>query len=150
MKKNLTRVLKQKLPKLKKFLASDPRVLAVFLFGSQVDGYATPRSDIDLAVLFDRDLTLNEELAFEVAVCDTLGRYDDVDIVNLNRASLSIRFQAISGKLLYERDQSQVSDFIEQILKEYPDFRVSKDRFDKDYFESMRQDYAHFQPQPHR
>lgn len=59
MKRNLARVLKQKMPALKKLFANDPHVLAVFLFGSQTDGTATARSDIDLAVLFDRDLELN-------------------------------------------------------------------------------------------
>jgi len=121
MKRNLARVLKQKMPALKKLFANDPHVLAVFLFGSQTDGTATARSDIDLAVLFDRDLELNEELAFEVAVSDTLNT-DDVDVVNLNRASLLFRFRAVAGKLLYERDFVRVADFIERTLIERRDF----------------------------
>lgn len=36
-----------------------PNVLAAFLFGSQVDGCATPESDVDLAVLFERDPVLS-------------------------------------------------------------------------------------------
>ncbi len=48
-------------PSQKKFFASDPRVLAVFLFGSRADGTATPRSDIDLAVLFEHDLDFKQE-----------------------------------------------------------------------------------------
>ena len=122
MKKNLARVLKQKLPKLKMFFASDPRVLAVFLFGSQADGYATPRSDIDLAVLFSRNLALDEQLTFEVALCDILKVYEKLDVVNLNRANLSFRFRAIGGKLLYQRDFVKVSDFIEKTLIERRDF----------------------------
>ena len=122
MKKNQKLLLKRKLPKLKKLFASDPRVLAVFLFGSQADGTATARSDIDLAVLFDRELGLDEELTFEVAVCDTLGAYDDVDIMNLNRAPLTFRYRAVAGKLLYERDFVRVADFIEQTLVERRDY----------------------------
>ena len=149
MKRNLSRVLKQKMPALKKLFARDPRVLGVFLFGSQVDGTATARSDIDLAVLFDRDLELNEELAFEVAVSEVLGT-DDVDVVNLNRASLLFRYRAIAGKLLYERDYVRVSDFIERTLKEYPDYQWFLDRFDEDYFAGMRQDYGKFRYSPHQ
>jgi predicted nucleotidyltransferase len=144
MKRNLSLTLKRKLPALNKLFARDPRVLGVFLFGSQADGTATPRSDIDLAVLFDRDLTLDEELTFQVAVCDTLGVYDDVDIVNLNRASLLLRHRAIAGNLLYERDCVRVSDFIERILIEYPDYEWYLDRFNEDYFAGMRQDYDEF------
>ena len=143
MERNLARLLKQKLPKLKRLFASDPRVLGVFLFGSQADRTATPRSDIDLAVLFERDLTLHEELGFEVAVSQALGT-DDVDVLNLNNASLLFRRRAISGKLIYERDYVRVSDFIERVLIEYPDFEQLLDRFNADYFAGMRQDYARF------
>ena len=114
-RRNLARVLKQKTAALKRLFASDPRVLGVFLFGSQADGSATPRSDIDLAVLFDHNLSLKEELEFEVAVSLVLGT-DDVDIVNLNCANLLLRSRAIRGKLLYERDYVHVSDLIERTL----------------------------------
>ncbi len=137
MKRNLARLLKQKTPALKKLFASDPRVLGVFLFGSQADGTTTPRSDIDLAVLFDRDLTLDEELTFQVAVCDTLGAYDNVDIVNLHRASLPFRFRAIAGKLLYERDYVRVSDFVEQTLVEQRDFAPRAQMALRDYFATL-------------
>lgn len=144
MKRNLSHVLKQKIPALKKLFASDPRVLGVFLFGSQADGTATARSDIDLAALFDRDLTLDEQLSFEVAVCDALGAYDDVDIVNLNRATLPFRFRAVAGKLLYERDYVRVSDFIEETLINQRHHSDWLKRFDAEYFEGMEQDYAKF------
>jgi predicted nucleotidyltransferase len=89
MKRNLSRVLKQKLPALKKFFASDPHVLGVWLFGSQTDSTATAQSDIDLAVLFDHDIDLKEEIQFEIAVSNIL-KTDAVDIVNLNRAIFAI------------------------------------------------------------
>lgn len=151
MKQNLSRVLKRKLPALKRLFASDPRVLGVFLFGSQADGTATPRSDIDLAVLFEREISLDEQLTFEVAVCDVLGVYDDVDIVNLNRASLPFRFRALSGKLLYERDDVRVSDFIEETIIEQRDYNWFMLRFNEDYLVGLRRKYAQFrQRKDHR
>lgn len=55
----MTNTLKKKLPaqlrKLQEVLVRYPNVLDVFLFGSQTGGYATPQSDIDLAVLFEPD-----------------------------------------------------------------------------------------------
>ncbi|MBI5651602.1 MAG: nucleotidyltransferase domain-containing protein [Chloroflexi bacterium] len=136
MKRNLARVLKQKMPALKKLFAHDPRVLGVFLFGSQADGTATARSDIDLAVLFDREIDLREELAFEVAVSNALG-VDDVDIVHLNRASLLFRFRAVAGKLLYERDYVRVSDFIERTLIEHRDFAPRAQAALRDFFATL-------------
>ncbi len=136
MRRNNARRLGAKMTALKKLFARDPRVLGVFLFGSQVDGYATTRSDIDLAVLFDRDLSLEEELAFEVATSQALGA-DNVDIVNLNRANLLLRFRAISGQLLYERDGERVSDFVERTLIEYRDFEPRAQAALRDYVASL-------------
>ena len=144
MRRNLPRVLKQKMSELKKLFARDPRVLGVWLLGSQADGTATPRSDIDLAVLFERDLTLDEELTFQVAICDTLGVYDKVDIVDLNRATPQEQRRAIAGNLLYERDYARVSDFVERILIEYPDYAQFLDRFNADFLAGVRQNYGRF------
>jgi predicted nucleotidyltransferase len=136
MKRNLSRVLKQKMPALRKLFAGDPRVLGVFLFGSQADGTATARSDIDLAVLFDRELDLKEEIRFEVGISDILET-DDVDVVNLNRASLLFRFRAIAGKLLYARDAVRVSDFIERTLIEQRDFAPRAKAMLRDFFATL-------------
>jgi uncharacterized protein len=133
MKQDRARVLEQKLTQLKHLFADDPRVLGVFLFGSQADGTATPRSDIDLAVLFDCELSLNEELAFETAVSTVLDT-DDVDVVNLNRAKLLFRFRAISGKLLYARDMVRVADFVERTLIARRDYAPRARLALQDYF----------------
>lgn len=117
----LPHVLKPKLSALQQFFARDPRVLGVFLFGSQVDGTATSRSDVDFAVLFDDALDLRAELAFEAALAVELGDIE-FDLVNLNRANLLLRFRAIAGKLLYARDATRVADFIEETLIAYRDF----------------------------
>jgi predicted nucleotidyltransferase len=136
MKRNLSRVLKQKLPALKKFFASDPHVLGVWLFGSQTDSTATAQSDIDLAVLFDHDIDLKEEIQFEIAVSNIL-KTDAVDIVNLNRASLLFRFRAVAGRLLYERDFVRVANFIEQTLIAYRDFEPRAQRALRDFFATL-------------
>jgi predicted nucleotidyltransferase len=135
-KLNVAHVLRTKLPRLKKLLAKDPRVLGVFLFGSQVEGTATPRSDLDLAVLFDRDLSLREELEVDVAISEVLDAFD-VDLVNLNRANLAIQFRAIAGQIVYERDPVQISDFIERVLIETRDFAPRAEAALRDYMESL-------------
>jgi len=45
-------------------LSGDPRVDAVYLFGSQASGEADDRSDVDLAVLLREGISLAEELRF--------------------------------------------------------------------------------------
>ena len=134
-------ILEKRMPQLIELVASEPRVLAVFLFGSLADGFATPQSDIDLGVLFDREINLKTELAFAVEVSAALGT-DQVDVVNLNRANLLLRFRAIAGKLLYERDFVRVSDFIEQTLNEYRYFEPRAQAMAQDFFDSVGEAYA--------
>lgn len=132
----LPQVLQPKLSALQQFFARDSRVLGVFLFGSQVDGTATPRSDVDFAVLFDRELDLRAELAFEAALAVELGNIE-FDMVNLNRANLLLRLRAIAGKLLYARDATRVADFIEETLIAYRDFEPRAQAALRDYLVTL-------------
>lgn len=97
MQRDLRAVLKRKLPELKRLFQRESHVVGVWLFGSQADGTATEYSDIDLGVLFDRELTWSEQIGFEVAVCDILGT-QDVDVVDVNRVKLRMRFRVLVGK----------------------------------------------------
>jgi predicted nucleotidyltransferase len=126
---------------LRQVCAGEPRVLAVFLFGSQVDGYATPHSDVDLAILLEEEPTLEEWLGLEVKLCQALGR-DDLDLLSLGRASISLRFRAISGRLLYERAPDRVSDFIQRTLVEYYDFQPVLEIYRREFAKSLEQDYG--------
>jgi|YNPNPStandDraft_1061719.scaffolds.fasta_scaffold03579_11 predicted nucleotidyltransferase len=129
------------LRKLRESLGRYPNVLAVFLFGSQVDGYATPQSDIDLAVLFERDPDLEEELALGAALCQILET-ERVDVVNLNRAHLLLRHRAICGRLLYERDAERVSDFIESTIRRYVDYAPDLAAYYRDYDRALEEAYG--------
>ena len=126
---------------LRQACAGEPRVLAVFLFGSQINGYATPHSDVDLAILLEEEPTLEEWLGFEVRLCQALGR-DDLDLLSLGRASISLRFRAISGRLLYERAPDRVSDFIQRTLVEYYDFQPVLETYQREFARSLEKDYG--------
>lgn len=146
---NLAITLRRKLPELKRLFEKEPLVLGVWLFGSQADGTANEWSDVDLAVLYDREASWNEQMGFEVAICEILGT-QDVDVVDLRRVNLELRHRALSGRLLYERDYVRVSDFLEETLVKYPDYAYALERFNEDYFEGMRQDYAKYRFKAHR
>ncbi|MEW5961256.1 MAG: nucleotidyltransferase domain-containing protein [Chloroflexota bacterium] len=131
----------EQLNQLQKTCANESQILAVFLFGSYVDGYATPRSDIDLAILLSASMTLPERLALEVSFCEVLGR-EDLDIIVLNDASISLRFRAISGHLLYERTPDRVSDFIQRTMLDYYDFQHILKTYQREFAASLEQDYG--------
>ena len=119
---------------------ADPRVVGVFLFGSQANGLATLRSDVDLGVLFDGDVDLKAELALEVNTRRALGVR--VDVVNLNRANQRLRFAAVRGRVIFERDPVIISDFIEATLRVQRDFAWRRKADLRDYFRSLEQAYG--------
>jgi len=114
--------------------------VAVFAFGSQVDGYATHRSDVDLAILFEDDVPLKEQLALQVKAAEILGK--DVDLVSINDAPLLLRHRALQGRLLFERDPLAVADLIEHTLRRYRDFAPRLREGRTAYYESLEQDYT--------
>ena len=130
----------QQLDRLNSACKNEPRVLAIFLFGSQVDGYATNYSDVDLAILLSESLPLSGRLAFEVELCQAVDR-QDLDILILNEASISLRFRAISGQVLYEQSLEAVSDFIQHTLLEYYDFQHILETYQREFTKSLEQDY---------
>jgi predicted nucleotidyltransferase len=131
----------EQLDSLRETCADELRVLAVFLFGSQLDGYAMPHSDVDLAILLEEELTLAAWLELEVKLCQALGR-DDLDVLSLGRASVSLRFRAISGQLLYQRAPDRVSDFIQRTLIEYYDFQPVLETYRREFGRSLEYEYG--------
>lgn len=129
-----------KLDHLCSLFENDPRVLAVFAFGSQVDGYATPRSDVDLAILFESDIPLSEKLAFQVRIAEIVGK--DIDLVPIKDAPLLLRHRALQGRLLFERNPIAVADLIEDTLRRYRDFAPRLREGRASYYESLEQDYG--------
>lgn len=136
-KKDLNR-LKEKIA----LVFSKWNVAAAYIFGSLVDDYKMPSSDIDLAVLFRRVPDFKEELALGAEL--ELKLKCEVDILNLNRASVNLAFRAISGGILiYEEEPIILSDYLEQLFRRYHDFRPKFEVFLKEYNQSLREDYLH-------
>lgn len=130
---------------LQDFCKSDSNILAVYLFGSQVDGTAHAKSDLDLAVLFMEPLTLWQELEFQAKV-STAIRYEAVDLLNLNKAPLRMQFTVLStGRLIYEADSEKTSDYIETVLLRYHDRAYREKRFFAEWDEGLKEDYLNGQ-----
>ena len=97
-----------------------PAVVAAWAFGSAQDGFARAGGDVDVGILVDRPLTFDEQL-------DLLGRlqaalqFEDVDLVILNDANPILRFEAVSGRLLFCRDKQRMAAFVSLTAREYED-----------------------------
>lgn len=102
-------------------LRQDPRILAVYAFGSQVSGATRPGSDLDLAVLLDRPLDLQGELRLRGDLVTLLDR-DDIDLVVLNLAPPLLRYEIVTGgRRLFTRDDEAMDRFERQAILRYFD-----------------------------
>jgi predicted nucleotidyltransferase len=94
-----------------------PDVRLIYLFGSQVDGSATPSSDIDVAVLLKKKLDPVARFDIEQTVAIKLNQ--DVDLVDLLTASTVLQNQIImSGELLFGSESEQ-TQFEMQVMSMY-------------------------------
>jgi predicted nucleotidyltransferase len=102
-------------------LARDPRVIALYVFGSVASGRARPGSDVDLAVLLDRPVSLAEELDLRAELARALGR-GDVDLVLLREASPLLAYEVVTGgRRLHARDRDEADRFEEGSVRRYLD-----------------------------
>ncbi len=124
------------------FFQQRPEIAAVYLFGSYGTEFEHPQSDIDLGVVFTHTVSLSEELELDASL-SVYVRHDRIDLVNLNRAHISLQFRALKeGMLIYEGDYIKHSDFIEHVIKTYPDYAVKYSAFAKDYEQALREEYG--------
>lgn len=89
--------------------AEHPQLQVLLVHGSRATGTAHDRSDWDLGYLADDGL---DHLGLLAAVTRMLGT-DDVDLVDLRRASALLRFEAgRDGHLVHERSPGDHLDFV--------------------------------------
>jgi predicted nucleotidyltransferase len=114
-------------------LARDPRVFAVYGFGSRARGVPGPESDVDVAVLLEHPLSLGDELRLRAEVVEELRR-DDVDLVVLNQAPPLLRWEVVSaGRRLFARDDEAADRF---------ERRAAMECFDTAYLRATQQRLA--------
>lgn len=100
-----------------------PGVDAVYLFGSSVNGKITGSSDIDLAILFSENKTVDiDRLDIMSRLSSAAGR--DVDLVILNDASPLLYHEILStGKLIFENNREYRIQREVKNRKLYEDYR---------------------------
>jgi predicted nucleotidyltransferase len=95
-----------------------PEVLAAWAFGSAQDGQVTPGSDVDVGVWFETPPSFAQQLALLARLQETLS-LDEVDLVVLNDANPILRFEALSGRTLFDRDPVRRAGFASLTAREY-------------------------------
>jgi predicted nucleotidyltransferase len=94
---------------LRAFAAGDPRILAVYLFGSRGRREETEQSDVDVGVLFRREESLREVLLLEDALERRLGL--PVDLVDAGKASAFLALDILRGERVFCAEPDRCDEF---------------------------------------
>ncbi len=132
--------LGEQLARVLEYFAGNPAINAAYLFGSFGTEASNALSDLDLAVLFSREVSLLEELRVSADLSSILGR-DDVDVVNLNKARVDLQHEILrTGEMIYERDRLVTADFTENMLKNYFDYGITLRRIRDDFWGRLKEE----------
>jgi predicted nucleotidyltransferase len=101
-------------------LAQRSSVRALALFGSVVRGTSGEESDIDIAVLLDKQLDVEKRQELWSALSQLFSR--DVDLTVLNHAEPLISFRvACEGKVLFAADDRAWAEWKSYAVRQYWD-----------------------------
>jgi predicted nucleotidyltransferase len=91
------------------FAGEDPRILALYLFGSRGRHEETEQSDVDVGVLFRSEQSLREVLLLEDALERRLGL--PVDLVDAGRSNAFLALDVIRGERVFCADPDRCDEF---------------------------------------
>jgi predicted nucleotidyltransferase len=114
---------RQRAERAARFLAADPRVKLVYLFGSAADPERKiPVRDVDLAVLIDPPLKFWDFLRLRADVVEAAG--GEIDLVPLNEAGVVLAHEvAETGRCLYANPPHLDTEFVCRAVMRYLDFK---------------------------
>ncbi len=96
----------------------------VIVFGSAVTGNVHKQSDIDIAFLFEKPVDM---VALTNRVI-TLLHTDNVDVIDLKRASPLLKFSIVkNGQLIYEKEAGLFNAFYSLAFRMYVDTQKLRD-----------------------
>jgi predicted nucleotidyltransferase len=128
----------QRLKELNKYFNEVENIISVWIIGSYGTADQREDSDIDLAILFDREAIMYDEMKLAAAITSILT-FEDIDIVNLKKAPITLQFKTINeGRQIYERDYIKVCDYIESVNNLYHDASYYIERYNRDYLLSFK------------
>lgn len=117
------------IPLLVEKLSLDGDIVALYLFGSYAEGRQTPVSDVDLAVLLERNFPRKyyfEKKLNLLSRVTSILKTDEVDLIVLNQAPPAFSYQVLyKGKLLFEKPGSKAQRVVFQVrtCDRYFDFK---------------------------
>lgn len=106
-----------------RFLAADPRVKLIFLFGSAADpDRKIPVRDVDLAILMAPPLEFRDFLTLRAGAVE--AAHGEIDLVSLNEAGVILTHEvAETGICLHSDPPELETEFVCRAIMRYLDFK---------------------------
>jgi hypothetical protein len=109
-------------------------IVAAYLYGSTVKGYAGGDSDIDVGLLlredFSADALYPARVAREIEESCRIDR--EVDVRILNGRGFRFLYQVVrDGELIFSRDEGERVGFEMYVVSRYLDFKPYYDQYDE-------------------
>jgi predicted nucleotidyltransferase len=118
-----------KVENIKNNLFRNSSIEFTYIFGSAKDGLIRKEgSDIDIAVYINKKADLNL-LTDIIGACQEAAGHDKIDIAVLNNASSILAFEAISGNLIFSRDEDKRAAFFSLTCRMYEDEMMRLEKF---------------------
>ena len=111
--------LERTVSSIRKFAERDPRIVAVYVFGSRVESTATEESDLDLGVLFTSAPSLKDRVRLQAGLSEASG--EAVDLVDLGSCNAFLALAAIRGERLYCSNPDLGDEFELYVLRRAAD-----------------------------
>lgn len=99
--------------------AAEPRIVGVYLFGSQAKGDAHAASDVDLGALFAEPTDLWEVIRLEARFEERLGR--TVDLVDAGSCDAFLALAVIRGEQIFCADSTRCDEFDLYVMRRAAD-----------------------------
>ncbi|HEY9204765.1 MAG TPA: nucleotidyltransferase domain-containing protein [Candidatus Methanoperedens sp.] len=127
--------------KLMDFFNKQEHIKLAYLFGSAASGKAGTLSDIDIAVLLDDTPGKKEGFDLQLGLISDIStalKTDKIDLVVLNDAPLSLKFEIIKANHpLFVRERAEKVDFEQMVMSRYLDRRYYEKRAAKEFLEKV-------------
>ncbi len=103
------------------------QVQLCIVYGSFASGTATEKSDVDLAIACDSELSVEKRMEIALQLSSCLGC--EVDLVDLNRLNGLLLSEILThGKILIKKSDEIYAQFVKRHLYYQADFRPLFDR----------------------
>jgi predicted nucleotidyltransferase len=127
----------EKIPEVVEGLSGNRQIVAFYIMGSAATGNLKPLSDLDFGVLLSAKIPKRQLFDTHLSLLGYLNRKlqaDEVDLVLLNKAPVRMAYNIIKdGRLLLCRNEKELTDFLDDTVRIYLDFKFFLDDFDSTF-----------------